>query len=73
MDINKEFNKVSQELQEACEILNIIYIDASMALEGHWDKSDDGFESQQILIEKFLDKVNYKIEYYKSEELEDND
>lgn len=73
MEVYKEFNKVSQELQEACEILNTIYIDASMALEGHWDKSNDGFESQQILIEKFLDKVGYKIEYYKSEELEDND
>lgn len=73
MDINKEFNKVSQELKEACEILNIIYIDASMALVDHWDKSNDGFESQQILIEQFLEKVGYKIEHYEPEELEDND
>lgn len=50
-----------EKLDHALEVINCIYKDAQMALEDEWDRNDEGFESQQILIEKFLKKTKEKI------------
>jgi hypothetical protein len=39
------------------EILNILFEDAEMALNGDWDRSDEGFEAQITLIDECLTKI----------------
>lgn len=51
-----------QKLEQAIEILKNIHGDASMALNGDWDRSDDGFEAQQYVIESFFNKMGIEIE-----------
>jgi hypothetical protein len=58
---------MDNQLKEACELLNIFRIDAEMALCGHWDKSDYGFECQIDIIDSFFNKVEYDYEEYEPE------
>lgn len=51
-----------QNLKEAVRILKMIKKDAELALSGKWDRSDDGFEAQEILIDKFLKSLEKKEE-----------
>ena len=44
-------------LEEAIELLQNLRIDAEMALDDRWDRSDDGFEAQISLIDNFLSKL----------------
>jgi hypothetical protein len=50
--MNKKFK------EDLSNLLSTIYKDADMAINGEWDKSDDGFEAQQTLIDRFCDKYN---------------
>ena len=61
--------------QELSSLLSTIYTDAEMAINGEWDKSDEGFEVQQNLIKIFCYKHNIPlvIEDEKEEEEENND
>ncbi len=66
MNQNEVIYKLTKDLEEACNILNMVREDARMALNGDWnvaeyatDESKEGFECQIVLIERFFDKVNY--------------
>lgn len=50
-------NTNDKHLHKSLEILKNIYIDANMALEDTWDRSDSGFEAQIQLIEEFFNEV----------------
>lgn len=50
-----------EKLEEAKSILKTIYEDATMALKDEWDRTDDGFESQQILIQRFFNSIGEEI------------
>jgi len=50
----KKNNK--QIAEEAIALLKIIHLDATMALNGDWNKCDEGFDAQQNLIEKLFKK-----------------
>lgn len=41
--------------KEALEVLQTIANDAEMALDGSWNKSDEGFEAQLLLLRPFID------------------
>lgn len=43
------------------KLLTCIHTDAQMALDDTWDRSDDGFVTQQEIIYKFLDDNNLKL------------
>lgn len=44
--------------QKAVELLTMVKVDAEMALNDDWDRSNDGFSHQIEFIDKFLNKVN---------------
>lgn len=44
-------------MNEILSVLETLKEDAEMALEGTWDKSDDGFEAQITLIDKIILKI----------------
>ena len=46
--------------KEVINLFNSLKIDAKMALNGKWDRSDDGFECQIGLIEGMLTKLKKK-------------
>ena len=43
--------------KEVIDTLNTLREDAEMALDGRWDKSDHGFESQIMVIDQMLNKL----------------
>lgn len=49
--------KSVNNFEEAIEILKNIKLDAEMALDDRWDRSDDGFVTQIEIIEEFLNKL----------------
>lgn len=53
---NKKF------LEDLIVLLSSIYKDADMAINGEWDKCEEGFEAQQILIDRFCEKYNIELE-----------
>ena len=54
----KNKTEVNENLVVVKNALLNLQKDAEMALNGEWDKSDDGFEAQQQIIEIALDKLN---------------
>lgn len=44
--------------QEAINLLYTMKQDAELALDGSWDRTDDGFESQIELINNFLKNID---------------
>lgn len=42
---------------DVVNLLKTLKQDAEMALDGRWDKSDEGFDCQIILINRILDKL----------------
>jgi len=49
-----------EKLKEAVSLLKMIRLDAKMALRDDWDRGDDGFKSQIICIDKFLNSIKRK-------------
>lgn len=47
-----------QKLTKALKLIKTLKQDAKLALSGKWDKSDDGFEDQIILIDRFFNEIN---------------
>lgn len=47
-----------QKLAKAIVLIKTLKQDAKLALDGAWDKSDDGFEDQIILIDRFFNEIN---------------
>ncbi len=47
-----------QKLDAALKVIKTLREDAKLALSGDWNKSDDGFESQMLLIDKFYKLIN---------------
>jgi len=52
---------VYDEVKKLRSILNNIWTDANMALDGNWDKSDDGFQCQIDLIEDAASEFGFKL------------
>lgn len=46
-----------QQIDSLLELISGLYNDAEMALNGEWDRSDGGFEAQQMDIEKAMKKL----------------
>jgi len=46
---------LTEEVKELKKTLRILREDAEMALNGEWDRSDDGFKDQIVLIDSVLD------------------
>lgn len=59
---NKEF------LKDLIHLLSSIYKDADMAINGEWDKCEEGFEAQQILIDRFCEKYNIELDLEEHDE-----
>jgi hypothetical protein len=47
-------NNNDKTTNDAINLIKTLREDAVMALDGRWDRSDDGFEDQITLIDKFL-------------------
>ncbi len=45
------------KLQEAVLLLKTLKQDAKLALSDNWDRSDEGFRDQIILIDRFLSSL----------------
>jgi len=46
-----------EKLLKCVEVLNTLRTDAEMALQGEWDRSDQGFEDQIELINQTLTEI----------------
>lgn len=46
-----------QKLAKATKLIKTLKQDAKYALRGAWDKSDDGFEDQITMIDRFFDEI----------------
>lgn len=47
-----------EKIEKLIELALTLEEDAQMALDGTWDKSDDGFEDQVVLINQTLMEIN---------------
>ena len=56
-DLSQYVVKAANEFPEALSLIKSLWEDANMALDGDWDRSDEGFKAQIELIEKFLNKL----------------
>ena len=56
-DLSQYVVKAANNFEEAIEILKNIKLDAEMALDDKWDRSDDGFKTQIDIIQDFLNKL----------------
>lgn len=56
-DLSQYVVKSTNNFEEAIEILKNIKLDAKMALDDRWDRSDDGFITQIEIIEEFLNSL----------------
>lgn len=46
-----------EKLKKAIEVIKTLKEDAKLALSGHWNKSDEGFQDQLLLISKFFVEI----------------
>jgi len=46
-----------EKLKKAVKIIKTLKEDAKLALKGAWDRSDQGFEDQIILIDTFFSEI----------------
>ena len=44
-------------VDDIIDVLNTVKEDAEMALDGRWDRTDDGFETQLNIVENCLSNV----------------
>jgi hypothetical protein len=49
--------KGENKLKLAIEVLETLYVDAEMAIDGRWDRTNDGFYDQMTLIDNTLSKI----------------
>jgi len=50
-------SKERELIKELIEVLGHVRVDNEMALSGDWNKSDDGFECEQALVDAVLVKA----------------
>lgn len=51
-----------KDMSEVNDILNMLYTDCELALNGRWDRDDSGFMDMQSQIEKAGELLGIKIE-----------